>query len=231
MTQRGRPGDDRRDRPVGEPPVPRPAAPGAAVAGGDRERRARAGGRSAWRAAASRWRCRCSCGRRRRRRGVQRGRSPPRSQQALDQARERGLVDGHADAGRPAAASAGADDSRAADRSRRGGAATSWPRRPRRRRARRWPTSTRCASAKAVTCAPTSTSAGRSSRDLVERVAVAADEGRAAMEARLRERVRELSARAAGRRDRWSRRRSCAALRDPTSARKSRASAAMSRTG
>ncbi len=49
-----------------------------------------------------------------------------------------------------------------------------------------------CDRAKATTCAPTSTQRRTFVADLVERIAAAADEGRAAMEQRLAERVREL---------------------------------------
>ena len=121
---------------------------------------------------------------------------------ALDQARERGLVAGALTPGDllrlPQALTIRErqpDDDEAAQ-AERGGAGA------RRGRRRRWSTSTRCERAKAITCAPISTAAGPSVADLVERIAVAADEGRAAMEQRLAERVRELRDRAAGRRDR-----------------------------
>ena len=51
----------------------------------------------------------------------------------------------------------------------------------------------RCGFAKAVTCAPTSTRARISSASVIERLAGAADEGRSSLEARLQERVREIS--------------------------------------
>ncbi len=74
--------------------------------------------------------------------------------------------------------------------------------------------------ARASHSAAISTAAARGGADLVERIAVAADEGRAAMEQRLAERVREL--RTSSRPTRPpSRRKSSAWRRGPTSARRS----------
>ena len=121
---------------------------------------------------------------------------------ALEQARERGLVTGALTPGdllrlpqaltireRPA------DDGRG----RRAGAGGAGARRPIDAGADR--PRHDADRAKATTCAPTSTSADAGVADLVERIAAAADEGRAAMEQRLTERVARAAQRAAGRRD------------------------------
>ncbi len=105
------------------------------------------------------------------------------------------------------------------------------PRGRARRSSARWPISTRCA-----TCEGGHLRADLDERrtlvaDLVERIAVAADEGRAAVEERLRERVRQLreelqADESGGRAGNRAQR-----LHDPTSAKSSRDSAHMCRIG
>ena len=112
---------------------------------------------------------------------------------ALDKARERGLVNGALTPGDllrlPQAMTI---RERQPDETK----TRCWPALRRRWRARRSSRrssiSTRCGRAKAISCARDLDSRRTRVADLVERIAAAADEGRAAMEQRVAERVREL---------------------------------------
>ena len=90
-------------------------------------------------------------------RGAERGVRRTRSSAAHRAGARAGAGGRRADAGRSAAAAAG-DDACASGRPKRiRRSRRSWRPASRRRSSRRWPISTRCACAKAITCAPTST--------------------------------------------------------------------------
>ena len=148
---------------------------------------------------------------------------------ALEQARARGLVSGHADARRSAAAAAGAHDPRAADRGGRGRSCCDVAARAR-ARGRRGARRSRLDAQRAKGDHLRADLDQRRTfvADLVERIAAAADEGRAAMEQRLTERVAQLRSRAPGRRDRRRAGDRRVPRHGPTSAKRSRAFAATS---
>ena len=148
---------------------------------------------------------------------------------ALEQARERGLVDRRADAGRSAAAAAGAHDSRAPGR------ADDERRRPSWRRRRAAAVDQALVDLDAMRSregdhlrADLDSAARRSSPISSSAIAVAADEGRGGDGAAARRARARAAHRAAGRRDRGRAGNRRAWRRGPTSAKRWRASAATS---
>ena len=191
---RGRARDDRRDGACGQSPVPRPPAADPAVA-----RRLEPRVRALLQKRLSRGRVELAdlgaaahaC--RRRRSSLNEDFANALSA-AIERARDRGLVAGALTPGDLLRLPQAITRARARGRSRSRRPRRSSPPASKRPSSRRWPISTRCACARAGTCAPTSTAA----RTLLDAFIDARrrrrpTKARTSLEARLQERVREIS--------------------------------------